>query len=474
MIKIKYYFFSVILIMASKFGITQTEPLSKNPNIIIILTDDQGYNDVGFNGCEDIPTPNIDRIAKEGVKFTNGYVTYAVCGPSRAGLMTGRYQDQFGFSRNPIFSPQDPEMGLPLSEQTLADIVKSAGYKTMGVGKWHLGAHAGLHPNVRGFDEFFGFLGGGHRYFPEEWTIEHESEAKGEGGSYRTKIQRNGKPVEEREYLTDALSREAVSFVKQNAGHPFFLYLAYNAPHTPLQATEKYLSRFHHIADKKRRTYAAMVSAVDDGVGLLLQQLEKSGISNNTIVFFLSDNGGPEQDNASDNGVLRAGKSSFYEGGIHVPFAMRWPDKIKAGQVCETPVISLDIAATIVANIRDRVTVKNELHGIDVMPIVNGTVKNTPKRTLFWRRYDTQEHIARQGNGPFKVLLKTNKKELYNVNEDISETRNLFGENQHKTVREFLVKELEEWKMKLKEPAFLGLVKEQMDEYWKQRNKRTP
>lgn len=445
----------------------------RNPNIIIILVDDLGNKDVGFNGCEDIPTPNIDRIANDGVKFSSGYVSYAVSGPSRAGLMTGRYQDRFGFSRNPIFSPDDPEMGLPLSEQTLADIAKSAGYKTMGIGKWHLGAHSLLHPNARGFDEFFGFLGGGHRYFPDEWTINSDNEAKGEGESYRTKLQYNGKMLGEQEYLTDAFSREAVSFIKKNAGHPFFLYLAYNAPHTPLQATEKYLDRFKHISDEKRRIYAAMVSAVDDGVGLLLEQLESSGISDNTILFFLSDNGGPEWDNGSDNGELRGGKSSYYEGGIRVPFAMRWPVRIKAGQVCETPVISLDIAATIVANIDKKVTVKNKLDGIDLLSVVNNPVENKQNRTLFWRMYDRQEYIARDGNGTYKVLLKPNGEELYNLDEDISEKRNLLKNNLYQKEYEALVKELKLWMKDLREPAFLGLTKEQMEKYWKLRNKNT-
>ncbi len=442
----------------------------RNPNVVVVLVDDLGNKDVGFNGCEDIPTPNIDRIANEGVKFSNGYVTYAVSGPSRAGLMTGRYQDRFGFSRNPIFSPEDSEMGLPLTEQTLGDIVKSVGYKTMGIGKWHLGAHPLLHPNERGFDEFFGFLGGGHRYFPEELTINSESEVREEGQSYRTKLQHNGKMVEEQEYLTDAFSREAVSFIRENAQRSFFLYLAYNAPHTPLQATDKYLDRFQHINDEKRRTYAAMVSAVDDGVGLLLEQLEASGISDNTIVFFLSDNGGPKWDNSSDNGILRGGKSTYYEGGIRVPFAMRWPEKIKEGEVCETPVISLDIAATIAANINKKVTIKNKLDGIDLLPVVTNPVKNKPKRTLFWRMYDRQEYTARNGEGAFKILLKPDGNEMYNLDEDISERRNLLNNNQYQPEYGALVKELEDWLKDLKEPIFLGLVKEQIDEYWRLRN----
>ena len=273
--KIKYLFVVVFILVActtkekrKNSELVKLEDNISKPNIIIILTDDQGYGDVGFNGCKDIPTPNIDRIATNGVKFTNGYVTYAVCGPSRAGLITGRYQDRFGFCRNPLFAPKDVNMGLPLTEQTIAEELKGADYQTMAIGKWHLGAHEQLRPLNRGFDEFFGFLTGGHNYFPEDLVFNDLSELNGQWDPYRTKLLRNNSRIDEKEYLTDALSREAVSFVEKNKSNPFFLYLAFNAPHTPLQATDKYLERFNHIKDKNRKTYAAMVSAVDDGVGV--------------------------------------------------------------------------------------------------------------------------------------------------------------------------------------------------------------
>lgn len=436
------------------------------PNIIVILTDDMGNKDVGFNGCEDIPTPNIDRIANEGVKFPQGYVTFAVCGPSRAGLITGRYQDRFGFARTPVFAPSDPEMGLPKSEQTMAEMLKTAGYRTMLSGKWHVGAHAEVHhPNKRGFDEFFGFLAGGHRYFPENWTFQTEYDAEGnEEHGYRTKLQRNGQVIEdETAYLTDALSREAANFIKSSKDEPFFLYLAYNAPHTPLQATDKYLDRFKHIADEKRRTYAAMVSAVDDGVGRVLDQLEASGVAENTMVFFLSDNGGPKNANASDNGILRGGKSTWYEGGIRVPFAMRWPQKIQPGRVCYTPVISYDIFSTVVANIGKSATVKNKLDGIDLIPVITQPEKSFPERTLFWSMYDRDLYVARKG--AFKVITSPKGNEFYNLDEDVSEKRNLLKSNENTAVYEALLKELDAWKKELKEPAFLGLG--QAKEYWK-------
>ena len=239
------------------------------PNLIVIMTDDQGYADVGFNGCEDIPTPNIDAIAKNGVKFTRGYVTYPVCGPSRAGFLTGRYQGRFGFSDNPSINPNDPSAGLPVEEETIAEVLKKSNYNNAVIGKWHMGTHPRFHPLERGFDYFFGFLSGGHNYFPEKLNINDLSEVKRKWQWYATKIKENRTVVEIEDYLTDELSQSAVKYIEKQVSNDqhFMLYLAYNAPHTPLQATPKYLSRFDHIKDPKRKTYAAMVSAVDDGVG---------------------------------------------------------------------------------------------------------------------------------------------------------------------------------------------------------------
>lgn len=277
--KAKPWFLSGFILVVSIFMISGCQNAKRDiqaskPNVIIILADDLGYADVGFNGSTEIPTPNIDRIAKEGVVFTNGYVTYSVCGPSRAGLITGRYQNRFGYATNPIIAPDDPNMGLPLSERTLATELKTAGYTNGVIGKWHLGTHESLKPDKRGFDHFFGFLSGGHRYFPEEYIFKDLSEVKKDWDWYQTKLLLNNEPVEETDYLTDALSREAVKFIDANRDHPFFLYLAYNAPHGPLQATAEYLSRFSHIENEKRRTYAAMVSAMDDGIGKVLDKLK--------------------------------------------------------------------------------------------------------------------------------------------------------------------------------------------------------
>ncbi len=435
-------------------------PNKSNPNIILIVTDDQGYADVGFNGSKDIPTPHIDRIAKNGVVFSQGYVSYAVCAPSRAGLITGRYQDRFGYSRNPLYKPFDSTIGLPLTEQTLPAFLQQAGYNTMGIGKWHLGVHEQFRPWNRGFNEFFGFLGGGHRYFPNEYDIAHQDSAKNEGQSYRTKLIRNEQTVEETEYLTDVLSREAVSFIEKNKAQPFFLYLAYNAPHSPLQASPKYLNRFEHIKDVKRKTYAAMVSAVDDGVGAVLDKLNELGLTENTMVIFLSDNGGPESDNASNNGVLRAGKSSFYEGGIRVPFAMQWPKQIAPNTKYNQPIISLDIFATIAANITSTAKPKNELDGVDLIPFIKGKPKKAPHEYLFWRQFDQKNYAVLHESGIKEVIIKDTSMQVYNLKLDIGEERNIIDQN-NISLNSFELQR-KKWEANTIAPLFFGLNQEEL------------
>ena len=432
----------------------QFNNLKALPNIIVILVDDLGYEDVGFNGCLDIPTPNIDNIASEGVKFTNAYVSYAVCGPSRAGLITGRYQDRFGFSRNPLFAPNDPNMGLPLSEETLASTLKKSNYKSIAIGKWHLGAHETLRPLKRGFDDFYGFLSGGHQYFPENWTLQDEYEVKTQYDAYNTKLLRNNTRVEETEYLTDALSREAVSYIDKYKDQPFFMYLAYNAPHAPLQATEKYLNRFHIIKDKKRKTYAAMVSAVDDGVGDILNKLETLSLTENTIIFFLSDNGGPENHNASNNGVLRGGKGDVFEGGIRVPFAMIWQNKIAANMVYDKPIISLDIFATVIAQTKTPLETKNPIDGVNLMPFLTGENNEAPHEYLFWRKFDANDYACRNTIGQ-KIARRKDINMLFDLGNDISETNNLIEKKPQSFQN--LKTTYEDWRNQMIDPIFLGL-----------------
>ncbi|MGI9392949.1 MAG: sulfatase-like hydrolase/transferase, partial [Parvibaculales bacterium] len=240
------------------FVVSEASAKRKKPNLVLILTDDQGYADVGFNGSTEIKTPNIDRIAYEGVRFDSGYVSFPVCGPSRAGLLTGRYQDRFGFILNPSPDPKDKKGGLPKGEKNIAEVLKPAGYRSAILGKWHMGSHPIFHPNRRGFDYFFGFLTGGHKYFPHALKYNSVEETLRKWDWYSTRILRNNKRIDIDEYLTDEISNEAVAFIKREKKKPFFLYVAYNAPHGPLQATEKYRKRYSHIKNKKRRTYAAM------------------------------------------------------------------------------------------------------------------------------------------------------------------------------------------------------------------------
>ena len=348
----------------------------RKPNVIVILADDLGYADVGFNGCKDIPTPNIDSLARNGVRCSNGYVSHPFCSPTRAGLLTGRYQQRFGHECNPAWLPEDNKVGLPLNQVTIAQAVRDAGYVTGAIGKWHLGAAPCFHPNERGFSEYFGFLGGGHIYMPGD---------KG-GAEYTVPVLRNKQPVEQKEYMTDLLSSEAVSFITRHKSEPFFLYLAYNAVHTPLQAPEKYLNRFKDIADEKRRTYAAMNSAMDDGIGRLLKALRENGLEENTMVWFFSDNGGPPANVVpTNNSPLRGNKGMVYEGGVRVPFVVQWRGKLPEGRVYDEPVISLDVLATSVAVAGAKVPASHKLDGVNIVPYLCGGQNGAPHDVLHWR-----------------------------------------------------------------------------------------
>lgn len=434
------------------------QPAPARPNVIVILTDDQGYNDVGFNGGKEIPTPNLDSIARNGVRFTNGYVTYAVCSPSRAGLITGRYQQRFGHERNPRWAPGNPAVGMSLDERTLADVLGAAGYHCGLIGKWHLGAHPNFHPLRRGFHEFFGMIGGGKRYFPADLTIDDPRAAKNEGESYRTKLTRGDQVIGTTKYLTDAFSDEAVAFVERHRERPFFLYLAYNAPHSPLQAPDEYLARFPDIQNPKRRTYAAMVSAVDDGVGRLLARLRELGLEQNTLVFFLSDNGGPTNDNASNNHPLRAGKSSPYEGGWRVPFAMQWPDRIPRGQDYNHPVSALDIFATAAHAAGAKTDPARPLDGVNLLPYVNGQITTPPHEAIYLRMYDRGAYAVRSGDWKLVIPAKDQPPQLYNLRADIRETRDLAQKEPEQLRRLEALRTA--WNAQLIPPAFPGLQSE--------------
>ena len=426
---------------------------NKPPNVIIIISDDQGYADVGFHGSNEIFTPNIDRIAKNGVVFSEGYVSYAVCSPSRAGLITGRYQNRFGYSRNILLAPNDSLMGLPLSEQTLPDVLNNVDYKTKAIGKWHLGAHKSLVPEKRGFDEFFGFLIGGHRYFPEDLTLNDLTEARRQMDGYITKIYDNGKRINTKKYLTEELSDNAVKFIEDNSDNPFFLYLSYNAPHTPLQATTKDLERNKHIDIEKRQTYAAMVSSMDDGIGLILDKLEQKNIFENTIVFFFSDNGGVEWYNFSDNGPLRGIKGDFFEGGIRVPFTMQWPNKIKPGTIYDKPIIALDIFATVASAAKAEKYIKNEIDGVNLIPYLSGNKSGLPHEYLYWKNPDKDIDVIRDHR--YKYLRIKNDEYIFDLKNDISEESNIIDLS--KPIYDRLKSQFKLWEKDMIDPVFMDL-----------------
>ncbi|MEM1026765.1 MAG: sulfatase-like hydrolase/transferase [Planctomycetota bacterium] len=422
------------------------------PNLVLIVTDDQGYRDVGFNGGTQIPTPNLDRIAHEGVRFTQSYVTYAVCGPSRAGFITGRYQDRFGGSRNPTPNPAVPNNGVPLTEQNLAELLKPQGYTSIIIGKWHLGTYPNLRPLVRGFDEFYGFLSGGHDYFPENLTYETLEDVDRKWAWYRTKLLDQETRVGTTKYLTDELSDRAVDFIERKKGEPFFVYLAYNAPHTPMQASAEYLERFSHIENETRRTYAAMVASVDDGVGRVLDKLDEHGLAEDTLVVFFSDNGGASN-NASNNFPLRGHKSSSYEGGIRVPFAMRWTGTMPAGVDYDHPVSALDVAGTIAAAADVEIATDRPLDGVDLVPFVTGQAEGRPHETLVWRKYDQDEWVVRHRDE--KLIHRKGEFQLFDLAADPSEKSDLATERPERVAA--LTAEFEAWAGQMVSPAYPGL-----------------
>jgi arylsulfatase A-like enzyme len=427
----------------------------KLPNIVLLVADDLGYGELGCQGNPEIPTPHIDSLAEHGVRFTQGYVTAAFCSASRAGLMTGRYQTRFGYEFNPIGSQnEDPDAGLPVSEITIADVLVNSGYVTGMFGKWHLGGTAKYNPIRRGFDEFFGFLHEGHYFVPQPYTestttwLRRKVLPGGGEGRWVSEDQRliytthmgntepdydadnpiykDGQPVEEDEYLTDAFTREAVSFIDRHADKPFFLYVPYNAVHSPMQGADPYMKKFSHIEDLQRRIFAAMLSNLDDSVGSILNKLRKEGLEENTLIFFISDNGGPTRELTSSNLPLRDGKGSVYEGGTRVPFLAQWKGTLPAGKVYKNPVISLDIFATAAAIADAELDSRKQIDGVNLIPFLTGDNKGRPHETLFWR-IDRKTAIR---IGDWKLLRNPSRGqgddwELYNLANDVSESNNL-------------------------------------------------
>lgn len=377
----------------------------EQPNIIIILVDDAGYVDFGFMGSKDLQTPHIDALAESGVKFTDAHVSATVCAPSRAGLITGKYQQRFGFEANGTGG-----IGLSDDVTTIANVFKNNGYNTYAIGKWHLGEDASDHPNKRGFDEFYGFLAGSRSYFPLS------------NPSKEQMLQYNGQRVVFDGYMTDVLGNQSVKFIESSNDKPFFMYLSYNAVHTPMDAKQEDLDKF---IDHPRKELAAMTWSLDENVGKLLDKLETLGKRDDTLIYFLSDNGGAHN-NQSSTGSLKGWKGNKFEGGHRVPFVVSWPKEISGGTSFEGLTSSLDIFTTSLAAANITKSKKLQLDGVNLIPFLKDESQGDPHDKLFWRKL--HESAARIGD--YKIInLKDYGSVMYNLREDLGETNNLYQQN---------------------------------------------
>ncbi len=449
-----FYFFHVAVVLSLLFSnsiAAQNPAPSARPNIVFIVVDDLGYGELGCYGGKDIPTPNVDRLSESGVRFTSGYVTAPFCAASRAALLTGRYQTRFGFEFNPIGAQNaEPGIGLPTKEMTIADRLRDVGYKTGMFGKWHLGGTAPFHPQRRGFDEFFGFLHEGHYFVAPPWAgvttwLRRKALPDGSQGRWTSvdgrtiwsthmghrepeydadnPILRGSQPVARFGNLTDTISFEACDFIERHTSQPFFLYVPFNAVHSPMQGLDEYMAKFSHIEDIHRRIFAAMLSHLDDSVGMIMGTLHGWGLDGNTLVFLTSDNGGPTKELTSSNAPLRGGKGELYEGGIRVPFIVSGAG-VNSNYVVDTPVTTMDATVTALALAGIDLS-KLKLDGKSLGPILQGNDIAELHDAVYWRV--GQKQAIRQGD--WKLIRDRSDWSLYNLAEDVSESTNLAESN---------------------------------------------
>ncbi len=408
------------------------------PNILLIVSDDAGYADFGFNGRPGMPTPNLDALARRGAVLTQAYVSASVCSPSRAGLITGRYQQRFGHHHN----LSGPTAGLPLDEVTMADHLKAAGYTTWAIGKWHLGSSDEQHPMSRGFDGFDGLLSGSRSY----WPIENPS---------RGQVLRNGREAIDETgnpYLTRWMGARAEAVIRERAGAdhpPLFMSLSFTAPHGPMDAPGETISRFSFEPDEKRRTYLAMQAEMDTAIGGVLQALEDAGIADQTLIVFVNDNGGATS-NGSDNGLLRGMKGSNFEGGCRVPMLMSWPNRLAPFTTYGHPVSTLDLLPTFLAAAgAEPIDESAPLDGIDLIPYLTRQTDERPHETLYWKR-SAAESIR---HGDWKLIrIDDGYRLLFDLAADPGETVNLMRDRPE--IAADLEQRLDAWVSELVEPLW--------------------
>ncbi len=410
----KYKFYSIVLgvgllLLSCAGQLNKTNKKSSTnpkPNIIVILVDDAGYADFGFMGCKDLQTPNIDQLAAQSVRFTDGHVSATVCSPSRAGLLTGKYQQRFGYECN----EGDGYTGMDTLQTILPKILEKQGYATAAFGKWHLGFEPSQQPLQKGFQYYYGFLSGGRSYFyrPD----------KDDRKNAKTAMVENNKQVKFDGYLTDVLGDKAVDYIKQNSHHPFFMYWAPNAVHTPMEASKADLEKF---PNHPRQLLAAMTFSLDRSIGKIVNELKRQGLFENTLIFFLSDNGGAHN-NQSINLPLKGFKGNKYEAGHRVPFFISWPKQISNSSIFQGLSSSLDIFPTAMeaAGVADYSSYG--LDGVNLLPYLKGSKNGNPHQQLVWRkdaaaaiRFDQYKLIRINGLG----------ERLYDISNDLGETTDL-------------------------------------------------
>ena len=406
------------------------------PNIVVIIIDDAGYADFSMHGSQQIKTPRIDSIAENGVRFSNGYVSACVCSPSRAGLLTGRYQQRFGHESN--IPPRMSETnGLPLEEKTAADRLRDAGYRTIGLGKWHLGYADHFHPLARGFDDYFGFLQGARPY----WALEKPTRLN--------RLLRDREVIPESfDYLTDELGRQAALYIEENRERPFFMYLSFNAVHTPMHATEADLAGVD-IKRDRRKKLVAMTHALDRAVGYVLDALSAQGLYDDTLLFFINDNGGATN-NASRNTPLRGRKGQMFEGGIRVPFLAQWPARFGKGQVVDDPVIALDILPTSLEAAGVEPSADGSLDGTSLVARLAGGQAQLPERTLYWRQ--REKWAIRQGDWKLVCAAKGQEEMLFDLAADPGEQNDQIAQESERATQ--LRDAHREWASQLAEPRW--------------------
>ena len=453
---------SWVFLSSWAFGLAQQ---NEKPNIILLFADDAGYHDFGFQGSHSFKTPHLDKLATEGVILNQFYVTAAVCGPSRAGMLTGMYQQRFGFEENNVpgymspYSPNGEDMGLPVHLRTMGDYLQDAGYQTAILGKWHMGGRSEFHPLSRGFNEFYGFRDGARSYYAMTPEIAETYPMK--------RLERDFEHFEEHEgYLTDVLADEASNFIIRNRNRPFFLFLSFNAVHTPMQALPEDLELFPQLQGD-RKTLAAMTLAMDRACGKVLETLKSNGLDENTIVVFTNDNGGPTDASSANNFPLSGTKANHLEGGIRVPCMIKWSGVIEGGSTYSEMTSTLDLLPTFFNAAGGNSDTIPNLDGVDLKPFLSGAVPGKqPHQFMYWKK----ENRGAVRAGDWKLLRFPDRPaELYLISDDQAEQNNL-ADKYPDRVKE-MYKALFEWELTLERPLwqlkryYEGKAMERMDKY---------